>query len=99
MELIKMLYLWSILDVDDTQYSISGAYAMQVLDMFDMISIIRMDYTIYFFCAYAMELIKMLDMWSILDVDDTQYSISGAYALLNLNILDMRSILEMNHNQ
>ena len=46
----------SILDMDDTKYSISGAYAMQNTDILDMRWMFDMDDTKFsIFGAYAMQ--------------------------------------------
>ena len=53
----------SILDMVDTKYSISGAYAMQVLDMLDMRSIIDVDDFKYSISGYfPIKTLDMLDM-------------------------------------
>ena len=45
MQVLDMIEMTTILDVDDTKYSISGAYTMQVLEILDMRSILDVDDT------------------------------------------------------
>ena len=60
----------------------SGVYAMQVLDMLDMRTIVDMDDSKYGISgAYAMQVLYMFDIRSILDVDDNEKSIFGAFIM------------------
>ena len=60
MQVLNVIDMRSILDVDDTEYSIPGAYAMQETDILEMTSILDMDDTKYSIsAAYAMQVLGM----------------------------------------